>query len=287
MGELIGTPEKTNRLEEGMRAAPVAAASRRDVGWTRGQLIGGNLIGAETGRRLGKRLRPRDPGGFAGTLLDEGSGNSDRWDYKEMMRRRGKELRERVVGVALLALTSPAFALCALAIKLEGLIHRGARGPVFFTEERISRGRVIGLLKFRVLTSSALSNLGPGPTHIATLEQQGQLTRVGRVLKQWYLDELPQLINIVRGDMFLIGTRPYPLELYEEEMARGITRKRDMPAGLIGPVQASKGRTDVDQLELDLRYWELFQNGPWWRVLVEDLKIVLRSFRVQAEHRGI
>ena len=207
--------------------------------------------------------------------------------YNGGMRRRGKEWRERFLAVVLSALVSPLFVVCAAAIKLEGLFDRDARGPVFFTEDRVSRGRVIGLLKFRTLTSSALATLPSGPTHIALLEQQGRLTRVGRVLKRWYLDELPQLINIVKGDMFLIGTRPYPLDLYERELASGITRKRDMPAGLVGPVQAAKGQERTDQIRLDEEYWTLFQTASPWRLFEEDLKILGRSLKVQIEHKGL
>ena len=203
------------------------------------------------------------------------------------LRRRGKELRERLTAAVLVVALSPVFLVCALAIKLEGVVRRDARGPVFFKERRISQGREFDLLKFRVLTASAIAGLGSGPTHIAVLERQGRLTKVGRILKQWYLDELPQLLNIVRGDMFLIGTRPWPLELYEEEMAQGITRKRDMPAGLVGPVQASKGRDDADPLRLDLDYWDLYQHGSALDVLREDVRILRHSLKVQLEHRGI
>lgn len=163
-----------------------------------------------------------------------------------------------------------------------------ARGPVFFREARIARGRVIQLLKFRTLTARALSSLGEGPTHIAHLERAGELTRVGRVLKQWYLDELPQLINIARGDIGLIGTRPYPIELYVKEVELGIDRKRVMPAGLIGPVQSRKGDPSFhDGVTLDAAYWELLQQGSGWQVLKEDIRIVLLSAKVQLEHKGI
>lgn len=205
-------------------------------------------------------------------------------------RRRGKELCEQSLALIAVVVLSPLFALCALAIKLEALLDRRARGPVFFAEDRISRGRVIKLLKFRTLDAEALATLGPGPTHIATLEKAGHVTRAGRLIRQWYLDELPQLINIVRGDMYLIGTRPWPIELYEEEIARGVTRKRDMPAGLVGPVQASKGSTDPrtsDAVELDLEYWEAYRTYPWWRLLLLDLSILWRSLKVQLQHKGI
>lgn len=203
------------------------------------------------------------------------------------MRRRGKEARERLLAAALVTVLSPVYLLCIVAILLESLLDPKARGPIFFAERRMSGGREFDLLKFRILTASGLRSLGPGPTHIAVLESQGELTRVGRVLKQWYLDELPQLWNIVRGEMFLIGTRPWPLELYEQELAAGITRKRDMPAGLVGPVQAAKGSETADNLALDLQYWEHYQHASAVKLLLIDLGILWRSFRVQLEHKGI
>lgn len=204
------------------------------------------------------------------------------------VRRRGKELRERAFAALLLAPLLPLFALVAIAIKLEGLIDPEARGPVFFTEARVSQGKVFGLYKFRTLKASALRGLGPGPTHIAKLEMAGEVTRVGRVVRQWYLDEAPQLWNIVRGDMLLIGTRPWPIELYEEEIAKGITRKRDMPAGLIGPVQAAKGDpAGPEGIKLDRGYWEAYRTWPAWRLLLLDLRIIGRCLKVQLEHKGL
>ena len=203
--------------------------------------------------------------------------------------RRGKEWRERVLaGIALVPL-APVFALCALVIKLEGVFDRDARGPVFFIEQRVARGRVFGLMKFRTLKASVLASLDPGkPTHIAKLERTGGVTRAGKVLKQWYLDELPQLINVVRGEMGLVGTRPWPLNLYEQEMAQGITRKRDMPSGLVGPVQSRKGDpTAPSSLDLDLAYWDAYRTYPGWRLLLLDMRILLRSGKVQLEHKGI
>lgn len=202
------------------------------------------------------------------------------------VRRPGKEWRERVLAALFSTLTAPLAGTIAAAIKLEGLLDREARGPVLFIEQRVSRGQTIDMMKFRTLKQRALDSLADGPTHIKELESDEHLTRVGRRLKDWYLDELPQLWNIVKGDMFLIGTRPYPIEPYHEELQRGITRKRDMPAGLIGPVQARKGSGRSD-LETDREYWDLFQHASAWDLLKFDVRVVLDSLRTQLRHEGL
>ena len=199
---------------------------------------------------------------------------------------RAKRARERAIGIALLVPAAPVLAGAAAAIWIESRLNRKARGPVLFREQRIAEGRVIELLKFRTLDAAALASLGEGPTHIATLEREGRMTRSGRLVKQWYLDELPQLWNIARGDIGLVGTRPYPIELYEAELAAGITRKRDMPSGLIGPVQSRKGTT-MDALALDQEYWDACRTLSSWRLAVLDLRITLRSARVLLQHKGI
>lgn len=202
------------------------------------------------------------------------------------LRRRGKEIRERVAAGLLLALTSPLYAAIAAAIRIEGWLDPDARGPVHISEQRISRGRVIDLLKFRTLRRPVLDGLGPGPTHIKLLEADENLTRTGHFLKAWYLDEYPQLINILRGDMFLVGTRPYPLEYYEAEMKMGVTRKHEMPAGLVGPVQAAKGDR-LDGVQLDQEYWHAFRAYDTWELLKLDLRIIWETFRTQLRHEGL
>lgn len=201
------------------------------------------------------------------------------------LRRRGKECWERALAALLMVPALPVMGAVAAGIKVEGTVDPAAKGPIFFVERRISRGREIDLLKFRTLSAPALAGLGDGPTHIKSLERT-HVTRMGRILKDWYLDELPQLINIVRGDMFLIGTRPWPLDAAAEELSRGITRKQEMPAGLVGPVQSYKGRHSPTEHELDEEYWEAFRTWSWWRLFRFDLSILRRSVAVQMAHEG-
>lgn len=198
----------------------------------------------------------------------------------------GKRLRERVMAALLLVFTAPIFVACVIAIRIEAFLDPRASGPIFFRESRISQGRTIDLLKFRTIQRSALEGLGPGPTHVKIVEQRGHLTKVGGFLKQWYLDELPQLINIIKGDMGLIGTRPWPLDMYEAHLAEGRTLKRDMPAGLIGPVQAGKG-TGIDGMEVDAWYWDAYLNLPGWKLFLVDVRIIRDSIHRLLKHEGL
>ncbi len=194
-----------------------------------------------------------------------------------------------VAGVAGVV-AAPVLVGIAAAIKIEAMVRPSARGPVFFVEERISRGAPFGLIKFRILDRAALAGLGDGPTHIKHLELAGDqhLTRVGRVLKRYYLDELPQLFNIIKGDMALIGTRPWPAELCEQEFARGIYRKKEMPAGLLGPVQAHKGdEASPGGIALDLDYFESYKSLPLGRLVWLDLRIAARCLKVMLEGKGL
>src|SRR5687768_2327311 len=99
-----------------------------------------------------------------------------------MASRRAKAGRERVAAALLLVPAAPFLALAATAIWLEAHLDRRARGPVLFREARIAEGRTIQLLKFRTIDAGALAELGPGPSHIATFERAGRMTRAGRLV---------------------------------------------------------------------------------------------------------
>ena len=110
----------------------------------------------------------------------------------------GKRLFDLALAVPLLIILSPV--LCVIAV----LIRRGGRGPVLFTQERMGRnGSAFTLYKFRTMSGNAA---GPGPQ--VTSLGDPRITGIGRVLRRYKLDELPQLLNVVKGDMSLVGPRP-------------------------------------------------------------------------------
>ncbi len=175
-----------------------------------------------------------------------------------------------VAGVLLIVL-SPLLLAIALAVRWT------SKGPALFAQQRAGKdGRPFTLYKFRTMRLDA-EPFGPSPRS----GDDPRLTAIGRWLREHSLDELPQVVNILGGDMSLVGPRP----LYVSQMAEWNERQKRRLAvrpGLTGLAQVS-GRgalTREEKLELDVRYVE--QAGPWL-----DAKILWATFMQVFGHRGI
>ena len=151
--------------------------------------------------------------------------------------------------VALLPVFLLLWTLVPLAIWLED------RGPVFYVQRRVGRnGRLLRLFKFRSMVPGAESHTGP----VWATENDPRVTRVGRFLRATALDEFPQVINLWRGDLSLVGPRPERPELYEEfaKEAPGFHRRLEVRPGLTGLAQV-RGRYATrprDKLRYDTLY---------------------------------
>jgi exopolysaccharide biosynthesis polyprenyl glycosylphosphotransferase len=192
-----------------------------------------------------------------------------------------KTVFDRVVAAFLLLLASPVLAVVALAIRIE------SRGPVFFRQVRIGvAGRPFLMLKFRSMVGDAeqqralLAELNEGNEVLFKIRNDPRITRVGSVLRRFSLDELPQLINVVRGDMSLVGPRP-PLPEEVEGYDDDAVRRLRVRPGMTGLWQVS-GRSDLsweESLRLDLRYVD-----NWSMAL--DLSILWRTWRAVLHGSG-
>lgn len=176
-----------------------------------------------------------------------------------------------LVAGALLIVLSPLLLAIALAVRWT------SKGPALFAQQRAGKdGRPFTLYKFRTMRLDA-EPFGPSPRS----GDDPRLTAIGRWLREHSLDELPQVVNILGGDMSLVGPRP----LYVSQMAEWNERQKRRLAvrpGLTGLAQVS-GRgalTREEKLELDVRYVE--QAGPWL-----DAKILWATFMQVFGHRGI
>jgi exopolysaccharide biosynthesis polyprenyl glycosylphosphotransferase len=177
-----------------------------------------------------------------------------------------KRVFDIVATVPLLAITVPVMAIISLLIKLE------SKGPVFYVQERMGLdGRVFRMIKFRSMRQDAETGTGP----VWSRDSDPRRTRVGRMIRSLNLDELPQLLNVLRGDMSLVGPRPerpHFIEQFKQRLPRYMARHR-VRAGITGWAQVNglRGNTSItDRLKYDLYYIE---NWSFWL----DIRILIRT----------
>jgi lipopolysaccharide/colanic/teichoic acid biosynthesis glycosyltransferase len=200
-----------------------------------------------------------------------------------------KRALDLIISLVLLVLLSPVFVFLFLAMAVDMARCSRDRGPWLYRETRISRGRPFELLKFRTLRRDVLRNMDPS-SHARMLEADpANLTWAGRrLLKPWYLDELPQLWNILRGEMSLVGPRPWPSPMVENQVAKGVTYRHDFVAGWTGPAQVRKGLIESAEFEeLDLRYVHAVRDRGVVSALRTDVALLAQTLRVLARGEGL
>jgi exopolysaccharide biosynthesis polyprenyl glycosylphosphotransferase len=191
-------------------------------------------------------------------------------------------LLKRLLDIALasiaLLLVSPLLAAAAIAIKLD------SPGPVFFRQRRRGYGeRVFRIVKFRTMTVDAeerkaslqhLNKHAEGDARMFKIDDDPRLTRVGRVLRRYSLDELPQLLNVLWGDMSLVGPRPLILE-EDQHVVDWRRRRVRLKPGITGLWQVL-GRDEIpfeEMVKLDYLYV-----GSW--SILADVKLILRTIPI-------
>jgi lipopolysaccharide/colanic/teichoic acid biosynthesis glycosyltransferase len=175
-----------------------------------------------------------------------------------------------------------------VALALDMIVSRRDRGGFFYRERRISRGRLFGLVKFRTLRRDVLDEMRAAGGHARLYEADpANLTWVGRrLLKPWYLDELPQLLNVLRGEISLVGPRPWPPEMVRRQVAEGLDYRNRILAGLTGPAQVTKGE-GIAYEDLDSRYLVCQSTLSSWALVRYDLRILWRTGVVIARGEGL
>ena len=183
-----------------------------------------------------------------------------------------KELFDRTISLLVLIVLSPAFLIIVVLIKLD------TSGPAFFIQMRVGKNGIpFKSIKFRTMIQRA-TETGLG---INIQQDDERITRVGEFLRTWSLDELPQIVNVLKGDMSLVGPRPtlaYQVERYTEFQRKRLLAK----PGITGWAQVN-GRNAIsweERIKLDVWYVE---NWSLWL----DFKIMLKTIKVVIKKEGL
>ena len=197
---------------------------------------------------------------------------------------------DKGLSLVLLVLLLPLYAIVLAAMALDMLLCRKDRGPWLYREGRVSRGREIDLLKFRTLRRDVLEAQAGEEAHARLHEADAtNLTWAGRrLLKPWYLDELPQVWNVLRGDMSLVGPRPWPPSMVAKQVEDGFTYRIDFIAGWTGPAQVQKGVTEsAGYTQLDSDYVSRCRTRSAFEIVRMDLSLLWRTVVVIGKGEGL
>ena len=202
------------------------------------------------------------------------SGPSSRWNLI------AKRLIDVCGSAVLLVGMAPILAIVALLIKL------GSPGPVVFSQDRVGLNRRrFRLYKFRTMTDGAdelqhrLEDLNEADGPVFKIRNDPRITRVGKFLRRFSIDELPQLFNVLKGDMSLVGPRPLPVRDVERINARSHKRRFSMKPGVTCLWQVN-GRSDVsfdDWVVMDLEYIDKWSLALDLRILLQTVPTVLKG----------
>lgn len=178
-----------------------------------------------------------------------------------------KRIGDIVLSLLFILLSSPFMLACAVAIKLDD------GGPVFFRQNRVTRdGKIFNILKFRSMIVDADRDGAKKAT-----DGDDRITRAGRFMRACRMDELPQLFNVLRGDMSLVGPRPERIENVYEYSCKypQFELRHRVKAGLTGYAQiyGKYNTSPADKLNMDLTYIETYS-------LLQDIKLLILTFKI-------
>ncbi|WP_168397822.1 sugar transferase [Acinetobacter indicus] len=174
-----------------------------------------------------------------------------------------KRLTDIIISLFLLILLSPILILCTLSIKL------GGKGPIFYKQQRVGlNGSLFEILKFRSMSVNENREIGQ------TFNTDPEVTRIGRLMRRTKIDELPQLINVVKGDMGLVGPRPCLIITYKE-MPEWAKERFKVRPGMTGLAQINGNifLSWEERWKYDIQYVKTLS-------ILNDIKIVFKTILV-------
>ena len=274
---VVGSPSDMAAAVARCRADAVAVAGETIPGELRqvADNVAGSgvelLIAPRMADVVGPRLVARDSAGLALLHVEEPTFTGPQ--------RLAKEAFDRVAAVLVLVVLAPVFLVVAASIVID------SKGPVFFRQTRVGRdGRLFSMVKFRTMVTDAerlqadLEHRNEADGLLFKLRTDPRVTRVGRWLRRYSVDELPQVVNVLRGQMSMVGPRP-PLPGEVEMYETHVTRRLLVKPGITGLWQVS-GRSDLpwdEAVRLDLYYVDHWSPTMDLTIMAKTFSAVIRG----------
>ncbi|WP_167619049.1 sugar transferase [Maribellus sediminis] len=200
-----------------------------------------------------------------------------------------KLLFDKIIAFLFLLLTSPILLLLLIANWIEGLLIPENKGPLFFYYYGMSHGRKFKKWKIRLIKESYIDKelQAIGDWHAYKNEWMPEArTKVGAIVKKFYLDEIPQFYLILKGDMSIVGPRPLAIHHYERDLAQGNVTRRLIRGGLLGYGHVRKGTPEFGKPVYEYEYVYRYLHYSPFKLLLTDLYVIWRGIAVVVKGGG-
>ena len=209
---------------------------------------------------------------------------------KPLKERLSKSIFDKIFATMIIILSIPVFAIIYFAYFLNALIYPEDKGPVIFSYVASSCGKVFHKHKIRVVkvNKEIVERARKSPFYSAYPSEwkQENLTHVGKFLKRCYLDELPQIFNVLKGDISFVGPRSLAWRHYKKDIENGNINRKVLKAGLFSESHVRKGTPYFCDPDLEYGYIEKYMKLPALALLWTDIKIIARGIKMILERKG-
>ena len=191
-----------------------------------------------------------------------------------------KNFFDKVASLFLLIIFSPILLCLKMAFLVEGWLIPENKGPMFFFYNAVSAGKLIPKYKIRLIKTKYIepegAKRGDWIAYSAEWTPESR-TYVGRFVKKFYLDELPQFYSILKGDMSIVGPRPLAVLHYERDLAQGNVTRKLLKGGLLGLGHINKGTVEMGNPEYEYEYVDEYMKRTSCGLLMLDIWIIWRG----------
>lgn len=201
-----------------------------------------------------------------------------------------KVVFDKVVSGAILLAVAPIFLLLWIANFVEGIVLPENRGPFMYYYYAVSKGKRFKKYKIRIIkmkyVNKALAEQGDWYAWAGEWTRDCR-TYVGRFVKKFYLDELPQFWSVFVGDISLVGPRPLSVHHYERDLAQGNVIRKLIKGGMLGYGHIRKGTSEFGKPIYEYEYVDNYIKLSTWKFFAFDLKIIVKGIKVIVAGKGL
>ncbi len=197
---------------------------------------------------------------------------------------------DKIISLILLLFGIPILIILKISYIIEGYLYPENSGPLIFYYNAVSRGTIFRKYKIRLVKLKYIDSAGAKKGEWAAFSAEwnkDSRTYTGAFVKKFYLDEIPQLFNILKGEMSIVGPRPLAEIHYERDKNQGNVTRYLLKGGLLGMGHIMKGQSSFGDPVYEYKYIEKYINSSSLSLLVTDLSIIMKGILVVFKGKGL